>query len=322
MNQREIGGFIEFEYASGKEYHENAAALNSGRHCVEYLIRAKHIRKLYIPYYMCDSVSALCMKLGTEVAYYETDISFVPMFDQRLEKDEWLYVVNFYGQLSDAVLEELHAKYRNIIVDNAQAFFRKPIEGVDTLYTCRKFFGVADGGYLYTDTPLEEELPFDCSYDRMVFLFGRMEKSAQEFYGQYVENNARFEQEPLKRMSHLTQNLMKGMDYTRIRETRTANFAYLHRQLHAINRLELTVPDGAFMYPLYIENGAALRRALQREKVYIPTLWPDVFDLCDSTSSAYRLAWNILPLPVDQRYGEGDMQKIVSLLEEKRSQPL
>lgn len=27
-----------------------------------------------------------------------------------------------------------------------------PVENVDTLYICRKFFGVADGAFLYTDS--------------------------------------------------------------------------------------------------------------------------------------------------------------------------
>ena len=61
---REYGGYIEFEYYHGEEYHQHAIALNSGRHCVEYLIYSKHISKIYMPYFMCDSVSSLCEKIG------------------------------------------------------------------------------------------------------------------------------------------------------------------------------------------------------------------------------------------------------------------
>ena len=178
---REYGGYIEFEYYHGREYHGSAIALNSGRHCVEYLVRARHIRKLYIPYFMCDSVSALCKKLGVEIEYYHIDIHFIPLFERILADGEWLYIVNFYGQLSDDLLVEFKNRFGKVIIDNAQAFFRKPIIGVDTCYTCRKFFGVADGGYLYTDTLLSEEFPQDYSYDRMTFLMGRFEKTASEF---------------------------------------------------------------------------------------------------------------------------------------------
>lgn len=320
----EYGGYIEFEYYHGKEYHENAIALNSGRHCVEYLIRAKHIRKLYMPYFMCDSVAALCKKLSVEVEYYRTDIHFVPLFDGVLADSEWLYIVNFYGQLSDGLLMQFKNKYGNVIVDNVQAFFRRPLEGVDTCYTCRKFFGVADGGYLYTDTQLDEELPQDYSYDRMTFLFGRMEKSANEFYGQYAANNDMFANEPLKQMSKLTQNLMRGMEYERIKYARTENFRYLHSRLKDINKLELNVPEGAFMYPLYIESGAEIRRVLQQRKIYIPILWPDVFDVIHEGELEYDMAKNILPLPVDQRYGKEEMEflveNVISLMEDNRNE--
>ena len=58
--------------------------------------------------------------------------------------DGYLYIVNFYGQLSNQYIESLGC---NIIVDNAQSYFQEPINGIDTLYTCRKFFGVPDGVY-------------------------------------------------------------------------------------------------------------------------------------------------------------------------------
>ena len=97
------------------------------------------------------------------------------------DKDAYVYVVNYYGILKDEVLVQLSKKYR-IIIDNAQAFFRKPILGIDTIYTCRKFFGVSDGAYLSTDTYMDKELSTDQSYDRMEYLFGRIDTCASDFY--------------------------------------------------------------------------------------------------------------------------------------------
>ncbi len=150
-----------------------------------------------------------------------------------------------------------------------------------------------------------------CSYERMTFLFGRMEKSASEFYNQYVQNNEIFAGEPLRKMSKVTQNLMRSFDYEHIKERRTQNFMFLHELLSDKNLLKLSVPDGAFAYPLYIENGAELRKQLQQKKIYIPTLWPDVFNLCKEGDLEYDMAKNILPIPVDQRYGMEDMQEII-----------
>ncbi len=309
---KEYGGYIEFEYYHGLEYHENALALNSGRHCLEYWLRANPAKKLYLPYFLCCSVADTCKKVGVAVDYYPIDSQFRPIFDRPLDDGEWLYVVNFYGQLSDESLLVLKNQHKNLLVDNAQAFFRKPLPGLDTLYTCRKFFGVADGGYLYTDVRLAELPEQDCSYDRMAFLFGRMEKSAGEFYSQYTANNHRLTDEPVKQMSKTTQNILKSLDYSRISAQRTDNFSRFHKYFEAVNNLTLSVPQGAFMYPLYVENGANLRKELQQKKIFIPTLWPDVLALCGPDAPEYHMTNNILPLPVDQRYSREDMDAIAA----------
>ena len=111
-------------------------------------------------------------------------------------------------------------------------------------------------------------------------------------------------------MSKLTENLLHGIDYEIVRKKRTQNFAYLKEKLHSLNKLNLVVPDGAFMYPLYIKNGAEVRKQLQAKKIFIPTLWPAVFNLCEETELEYDMARNILPIPVDQRYGIEDMKYI------------
>ena len=141
------------------------------------------------------------------------------------EWDGWLYVVNFYGQLSNDYLTSLGDR---IIVDNAQAYFQEPISGVDTLYTCRKFFGVADGAILYTDKLIRVEEQ-DESFERMHFLLGRYERSASEFYAEYVENNHFFKNEPIKRMSKLTENLLHGIDYEMVKNRRRQNFSKVYK---------------------------------------------------------------------------------------------
>jgi len=105
--------------------------------------------------------------------------------------------------------------------------------------------------------------------------------------------------------------MLRALDYGRIKRAREDNFACLHRVLAPINELSLTVPDGAFMYPLLVKNGREIRKRLQAEKVYVPLLWPDVFARCRPEEPEYRMAADILPLPVDQRYGSGDMEAIV-----------
>lgn len=307
---REIGGYIELDTYSMPMLHEGAIKLNCGRNALAYLIEAKKIRSILMPKFMCDSCNGIFEKYNVAVRYYSIDKTFKPI-DIKMDPTEWIYVVNFYGQLSNEFIHEIKNRYKNVILDNAQAYFQMPVEGVDTLYTCRKFFGVADGAILYTDTVQDKKMVQDESFERMHFLLGRFERTATEFYSEYAKNNDCFENEPIKRMSKLTDNLLHGINYEDVKVKRTMNFNRLHKDLKSINKLSLVAPKGAFMYPFYVENGDTVRKKLQQKKIYIPTLWPNVFDICIENELEYCMAKDILPLPVDQRYNEKDMEYLI-----------
>ena len=306
---QEIGGFIEFEHFAGSMLHENALALNCGRNCLAYLFKARGIKKLKVPCFICDSVLKVCSREGVKKSFYHIGEDFKPDKELLLDDDEWLYLVNFYGQLDNEELKGYIRKYKRVIIDQANAYFAEHIPGTDTIYTCRKWFGVADGAFLYTSSVLTEELPIDESYDRMRFLMGRYERSASEFYSEYTANNALFADEPIKRMSKLTANLLHAIDYTAAEKKRRDNFEYLQNKLGTVNNL---VPEASlFMYPLMLNNGGEIRKLLQKKKIYIPTLWPSVFEITDPEDTEYKMARDILPLPIDQRYGIDEMEYMV-----------
>ena len=310
MTMKEIGGYLELEHCSGEEYHARLVGVNSGRNALLYILRSRGVKKLHIPAFLCDSVSRLCLREGVDFAVYGIGRDFLPRFDGVLGEGEWLYVVNYYGQLSDAYLLELQARYGRIIVDHVQDFFRGPLPGIDAVYSCRKFFGVPDGGYAACDAvlPLEE----DSSRDRMGHLLGRFEVSGSAYYADFQKNDERFYDLPLRAMSPLSRNILRSVDYKAVRQRRNDNYAVLAAALDGRNPLRLTAPDGPYCYPFYCENGMALKRALAQRKIYVPTLWPDVTAEAGSVEKDY--AENILPLPVDQRYDAHDMQRMLDAL--------
>ena len=154
---KEIGGFLELEKNSGHEYHEKCIALNSGRNCLRYLIRAREIKKIWLPKLLCSAISDTCREEKVEITYYSINEKLRPALPDNLNED-WLYLINYYGQYSDEEIRLYSQEYKNLIVDNAQAFYEEPIDEIDTIYTCRKFFGVSDGGYLYTKSRYKETL--------------------------------------------------------------------------------------------------------------------------------------------------------------------
>jgi hypothetical protein len=195
------------------------------------------------------------------------------------------------------------------------AFWHMPVDGLDTLYSCRKFFGVADGAYLYTDARIGRELEVCSSYDKMGFVLGRAELAANNFYPDSVANNKRFREEDIQWMSPITHNLLRAIDYERAAAQRLANFEVLAEELGELNELTPRATYGAFMYPLLIEGGEKLRKQLQSRKIYVSMLWDYALG---TPGLGDRYARDILPMPVDQRYDEDDMRYMARVLRELR----
>lgn len=309
----EIGGYIEFPEFLGTILHGDAIALNSARNCLVYLIEAKGIKKIVIPKFLCQSVEDICKKKHLSIRYYAIGLDFRP-HNLKIQDDEWLYLVNYYGQIDNKELQSISKQFPNIIVDNVQAYFQSPIKNVDTIYTCRKFFGVSDGAFLCSNASLSRKLEQDKSAARMLHLLGRYEDSGDKYYTFYKQNEKKIETLPLREMSAITKNLLRSIDYKRIKYVREENYSYLNEKFSSINKLKLRVPEGPFAYPLYIENGDQIRKKLIEQSIYIPMLWENVLNICDELDVEYRLARDILPLPCDQRYNLSHMQWITNMI--------
>lgn len=311
--RKEIGGYFEFEQLISKEYYSDLIAVNNARCALLYIIKAKHYRKVYLPYFLCDSVKLMLEREHIPYEEYRIDRMLLPQFERNLKSDEVLYLVNYYGYLSDSKILEMKELYGNIVIDNAQAFFAKPVTGIDTLYSCRKFFGVPDGGYVYTDAVLNETIPEDISKDRMRHLLGRFEgRSASDYYADFCNNDESFKTMGLRRMSKLTHNILGAVDYDKVKQRREENYRILSDALGEMNRLKIQSPPGPYAYPFYMENGMKTKKALAKEKIYVATLWPNALNT--GLDTEIDLAENILPLPCDQRYSEEDMERVINTL--------
>jgi len=304
---KEIGGFFGLEQLISNEYYKNLIPLNTGRSALLYLLRGKNINKIYIPFYLHDSVSEMLKNNSYDFGFYNIDSNFFPLFNRFLKNDEYIFIVNCFGQLTNRIILKLKQQFHRIIVDNVQAFFQKPLDGIDTIYSCRKFFGVPDGSYLSTNIRLDKKIKTDFSGNRMIHLLGRYEHSAYDFYNDFIKIEKLFDHKGLKYMSKLTHNILGAVDYNRISRIRNKNYHYLDKIFKQQNQLRLVTPDGPFAYPLYKENGIEIRKKLAEKRIYIPTLWPNVLRDCKKNTIEYQYAANILPLPCDQRYREEDL---------------
>jgi len=314
-----IGGYFGLELSnSTASYHLNATALNSARNSFEYILKAYRPTKVYISKYNCDVILEPLQKEGVEYEFYSlsTDLELTSL--PKLHEKELLLYVDYFG-IKDVYAHYLADIYANkLVVDASQAFYYKQHNREQVFYSPRKFFGVADGGYVTTDLHLDEELPMDASYDRMSHLLKRIEASPESGFEDYKRNEHSLDSQPIKRMSHITQRLLGSVDYDNVRSQRNKNASILHSSLGKKNELgvDLSMTGAPLVYPFMSSDATKIRNTLISHRIFVPMYWPNVFLWCREDEVEFALARDILALPIDQRYNEEDMERILKVLHE------
>lgn len=311
-----IGGYFSLELPLREEYHKDALRLNTGRNCLEYILRARHYKKVYIPYFTCEVILEPFKKLNISYAFYNIDLNLEISDNIQLKTDEALLYTNYFG-LKQRYAENLAKKYdKQLIIDNTQAFYAKPIQGIDTFYTCRKFFGVADGAYLYTDKLLDEEFEQDESYGRMPHLLKRIDLSAEEGFADFRKADDSLDNQPIRKMSKLTQRIMQSIDYEAAAKKRRENYQILHEVLEKENNLISPLDEDAvpMVYP-FLAPIKELREKLIQNKIFVARYWPNVLEWTNKDDIEYLLAYQMQPLPIDQRYDNQEMKSIIKIID-------
>lgn len=309
-----IGGYMPLFLEKGKGYYPDLIALNTGRNALEYILKLKKYDTVYLPYFTCNVLLEPIKKLRISYVFYKIDEQLDPIIDFKLDSNACLLYTNYFGIKSKTVAK-LAKSVKNLIVDNAQAFFAKPLKNVDTFYSCRKFFGVADGAYLAINMVDKLSLPTDSSADRCAHLFKSLDSGIESAFNDYMVNNRLLCNNQLKKMSVLTTKMMAAINYRQSRQIRKQNFRYLHKRLKHINELKISCAgaDVAMVYP-FLYSATKLKAQLITEKIFVATYWPNVLDWADKNSWEAHLTKNLIALPIDWRYSLNDMDNMLNIL--------
>lgn len=305
-----IGGYFELECGHTPLYHQEGIYLNICRSGLRYLIRTLGIKHMHVPIYTCHVVKGTICQEGCEVINYHLTEDLMPAID--FPKDDYIVYNNYFGCLGNNV-EELAKRYPNLIVDNAQAFYATP-KGRADIYSPRKFFGLPDSGILKGRDIPHLDLPQGHSIYVCSHLLRRLDFDAQAGYKEFARNDEALEQYPLERISPLTLALMGNINYEEAKQKRMVNFNYLHQHLQSSFPFAMTEDDVPMVYPLYLENGDEVRTKLIQNQIFVARYWPNVLNDAKPTDLEFSLTMNILPLPIDQRYGTEDMSRIISII--------
>lgn len=319
-NDRAIGGYQGLELPL---INVNAARgmiqTNSARSAIKLVLISLEARKVWLPAYSCNAVVEAANDVGVAIKFYKVDSNFDVEPTLQLEDDELILVIDYFGLCGEAVKRSRSRfEERQIIVDCSQAYFSEPTSSLATIYSPRKFFGLPDGGLLYSKDPRIKQPAQrdDSSGSRMAHLISRLTNSPESAYRQYIEAEQVISNLPVQGMSCLTERLLQSVDYQRARTTRARNAQYLHECLGQYNQLNLKIDEtvAPLCYPFLPDVKTASKAELISQRVFVPTYWPEVLNRVEEGSFEWNVVTNGFFLPCDQRYNEDDMDRLISLL--------
>lgn len=316
---KEMGGYLPLELYRGKEYYQfekdKMLRVNCGRAAIHAALMQFRPQRVILPYFICPTVKLLVKKAGIPFSEYSIGEDFFPK-NIRCNEDDCVVLVNYFGLVNRKELALKLARKTRVLLDNTQAFYAEPIfhPNILNVYSCRKFFGVSDGGYLIGEHLQQSDLQPSTSWEDSLFLTKSLELGTNEAYNLKKECEERLGS-TYTQMSTLTRAIMDGIDYSYVAKRRRENFETLNRLMLRFNTLQWDLGSSSvpYMYPFMIRR--EMREKLLLNKIYIPVLWKE--SMC--SRSSYLIERNfskwIYHLPIDQRYSIEDMKYLADIVE-------
>ncbi|MCW3122944.1 MAG: hypothetical protein JWQ38_2436 [Flavipsychrobacter sp.] len=308
---KDVGGYFELELQNGGNgYHNTPYALKSGRASLYHILAHTKPSLVYIPFYTCNALMEPFDALGIKYQFYAITELLEPVNMPDLEEGEYFVYVNYMG-LKDKTMNMLSAHYKDkLIADCTQAFFTKG-NGVSWFFnSCRKFFGVPDGSYLYCPQGVSLQLPGAQNEDYIIdHLMLRYNGHTRDGYPYFTANEEQVGR-GIDRMSYLGECLLSRINYKEVMDTRVENYSYLHSLLRDTNLFNAAIDEGMIpmCYP-YLPASVLDKASLGEQNIFIPSFWADVLQRnMEGFDIEKKFAAELCPLPVDHRYTTADME--------------
>lgn len=240
-------------------FFDNKILLNSARNCLKYILRAYKIPKIHLPYYICPVVRQAIREENVKMEFYHIDKFFMPK--KNFAKDEYILYPNYFG-LCDEQSEILSKKNKNLILDNAHAFFA-PQKGLASFSSPRKFFNVNDGGILEINTKISENFAQD--EDRTLEI---------KDFESFCKNEFSIDDNPIKFMSEKTKNSLKNINFDEKISKNRKIFSKIDQKLKKTNILNLHLLKNStpMCYPFLTEDfeeEEKIAKMLEKEGIYL-----------------------------------------------------
>jgi len=306
-----------------------------------------HSKIVLLPGYICNSVLQPFLDQGYQCIFYDIKQTLEPDMESvknGLKKNPGVFFhLGYFGFRTNKVLESTLEEVRKpgtfVIEDVTHSFFTREGPDVRNDYefgSIRKWAGMLSGAMVWPkknldDIKLAENSDFLSVRRKAMELKGRYMRSGREsikkqYLKLFQESQVIIDQdtEPYA-VDKFSIQIINNLNVTSLAAKRRKNYNALLRDLSGFSFLTPVFSECSegivpLFFPVFVkENRDDLRKYLRDREVYCPIHWekPSVIDsrVLDSSDAIYN---RILSIPCDQRYGVGDMERIVNLIHEYR----
>lgn len=290
---------------------------------------------VWLPSYLCPSVPAVVRRAGLRVQYYQDGPGEVLAFSPPKPRDgDVVVIVHYFGHVNRRALDWLSGispRKWGVVEDCVQSPYSAGVgvSGNYAITSLRKWWPAPDGATLHY--PMGDWQPALFEPDegfvsrRLLAKLLRPLGSAAEarHLALLAEAEARLDESAMPRkVSWVSESLLASADLNTMCERRQQNWLRLAASLSTINVQEkglwclnntLAADAVPLAFPVRVDacQRDTLRMRLAALRIFCPVHWHASEHM---DTAAIGLASSVLSLPVDQRYGESDMDAIIEAI--------
>ncbi len=328
----------------------DAALFSTGRGAESFVLktierRNKNLKKTaLIPPFTCETVIKPFLKFGYSIYTYPVDKNLNTEPGQlklaiEQTKAQVVFLHRYFGFDTlincEDVIRFFNGKGVVFIEDKTQSVYSSFIDlSADyTVGSLRKWTGLPDGGYAvcrqgeFDDKPLEydkslETAKLKACFSKYAYMEGKAENK-EEFLEQYRKAEEILDaQQKYYTMSPAAEHVQATMAIGEMKEKRRQNYNIVFGELKSVEEVRVLTPelsdnDVPLYFAMLVGDRERLQEQLRKNNIYAPVVWPKaeiVPAICQEAEYIYQ---HILCLPIDQRYGKDDMQRMVECVKEE-----
>lgn len=312
-----------FEYL--KDF--SVSYFDSGRSALRALLEQMKYKKVLLPGYICESVRD-CFSAECNVLYYrmtkDIKIDWNDLLDKADGKVDIVYLHFFNGYIGKEydleALLRLKEKYNFTIIEDTTHSLFSSVCTVGDYCVCslRKWFPIADGGVLYSKNIIEAEVQNESAWtakkraamiEKAKYLRGEID-TKEDFLTEFADTEHSLDSQthPYS-ISIESFAALKCLDCNALMNIRKQNFNYLKERLNCEVVAVGTENQVPLFFTIRADQRDELRRYFISNSIYCPVHWP-LYDELEELSEAKDIYNAELSIPIDQRYGEKEMEYI------------